>query len=105
MDYSAYSTEDFLADESFQDFVFARDPVALQFWQQWISQHPMQEADFQEAIALLRQLAGQRPPVSAQLKQAELAKLWDNMHEPAALPHQPVLRPGRRARKVGYWVG
>ena len=105
MDYSAYSTEDFLADESFQAFVLARDPVAVQFWQQWISQHPAQKVGFQEAALLLQQLAGQRPAMPAQLQQAELAKLWHTMREAAAPHAQPVLRTGRRPVWARYWVG
>ncbi len=105
MDYSAYSTEDFLADESFQAFVLARDPKAEQFWQQWVSQHPTQEADFQEAAMIVRKLAGQRAPVPAQLQQAELAKLWHTMREVATPRRQPVLRTGRHLRRARYWVG
>jgi hypothetical protein len=37
MDYSGYTTEDFVLDESFQDFVGGTDPEAARFWQQWIA--------------------------------------------------------------------
>jgi transmembrane sensor len=105
MDYSAYSTEDFLADESFQAFVFERDPTAVQFWQQWMVQHPAQAPDAKAAVALLQQLAGRRHPAPAPLPPTELAKLWDYMRAPVVPAHQPALRTGRRLRRAGYWVG
>jgi ferric-dicitrate binding protein FerR (iron transport regulator) len=100
MKYSHYSTEDFLADESFQAYVLGRDPAAAQFWPQWLAQHPAQEADFQEAAALLRQLAGQHAPVSAELQRAEAAKLRQHIREVASTGPQPLLRSGRRARRL-----
>ncbi|MFD1871975.1 FecR family protein [Hymenobacter bucti] len=105
MKYSHYSTEDFLADESFQAYALGSDPAAAQFWPQWLAQHPAQAADFQEAAALLEQLAGQRLPVSAQLQKDEAAKLRQRIREMAGARSQPVLRSGRRAQRVPYgWV-
>jgi ferric-dicitrate binding protein FerR (iron transport regulator) len=105
MKYSDYATEDFLADESFQAYVLGRDPAAGQFWPQWLAQHPAQEADFQEAAALLRQLAGQRSPVPAQLQREEATKLRQRIREVAGAGPQPRLRSGRRARRwQAGWV-
>ena len=44
MNYAAYSTEDFLADESFQAFVAGHDAAAGEFWRGWLAQHPAQQA-------------------------------------------------------------
>ena len=99
MNYAAYSTEDFLADESFQAFVSGHDAVAGQFWRAWLTQHPAKQAEADEAMALLHLLAtSQAPPVLQQLKQVEAAKLWQAMHAPAT---QPALRVGRARRWVG----
>jgi transmembrane sensor len=95
MNYAAYSTEDFLADESFQSFVVESDPAAVHFWQQWLVEHPTCAPTFYEAEAILQQLIAQPRPVDATLKEAELAKLWQSMR-PAA---QPVLRVSRRTRR------
>lgn len=103
MPYAAYSTDDFLADESFQSFVIDHDPAAEQFWRAWVAQHPAKQADFDEAVTLLQLLAtGQSAPLPHSLKHAETAKLWQALHAAPAARPQPALRAGRRARR---WVG
>lgn len=100
MNYAAYTTEDFLADESFQSFVIGSDPAAVQFWHTWIAEHPERESEFNEAVALLQLLATSQPhPLPAALRQEEAAKLWHAMHPPVAPRAQPALRVGRRARR------
>ena len=102
MNYAAYSTEDFLADESFQAFVAGHDAAAGQFWRAWLAQHPAQQAAADEAMALLRLLAtAQTAPLPQQLQQAEAAKLWQVMQAPAA---RPALRVGRARRWAGAGV-
>jgi transmembrane sensor len=101
MSYTAYSTDDFLADESFQSFVIDHEPVAEQFWRAWIAQHPTKQAEFDEAVALLQLLAtGQSPLLPQSLKQTETEKLWHALR--AAPTPQPILRAGRHTRR---WVG
>jgi ferric-dicitrate binding protein FerR (iron transport regulator) len=95
MNYDAYSTEDFLVDESFQSFAAESDPAAVQFWQQWIGMHPTKETEFYEARAVLQLLAGQQRPAPSALKRAEVAKLWQAMQP---VP-QPILRVRRRTRQ------
>lgn len=81
------SPEDFLADESFQDFVLGRDAAAGQRWQAWLTQHPAQEPAFREAEAVLLLLrTGQRPAAPAGLRAQELARLWHAMQAPAVAP-------------------
>ncbi|GAC1585789.1 MAG: hypothetical protein NVS3B25_00310 [Hymenobacter sp.] len=104
MNYAAYSTEDFLADESFQAFVFESDPAAVAFWRDWISQHPTREAAFSEAVTLLRLLSNRRQPVPDALKREELAKLWHSMHPPQLPRAQPALRTGRRTTRTRQWA-
>ncbi len=104
MNRTAYATEDFLADESFQAFVFESDPAAAAFWRGWIIQHPAKEAEFYEAAAVLQQLVGQPQPLLAALKQDELAKLWRSMQHPARPRAQPALRTGRRATRTRNWA-
>lgn len=102
MKYAAYSTEDFLADESFQSFVVGHDAAAEHFWRGWIAQNPNRQVEFDEAVALLQLLATRQPqPVSQALKQEEIAKLWAALQPPVPRA-QPALRVGRRARR---WVG
>jgi transmembrane sensor len=90
MSQSAYSIADFLADESFQSFVFETDPAAVEFWRTWVLQHPAQEAEFDEAVAILQLFISEQKPAPEALKRAELAKLWQSMRPPVLA--QPVLR-------------
>lgn len=100
MNYAAYLTEDFLADESFQSFVIGHDADAARFWYDWLAQHPAKQAEFDEAVALLQLLATRQPlPLPEALKQTEAAKLWHAMHPPVVPRAQPALRVGRRARR------
>jgi len=100
MPYTAYSTEDFLADESFQSFVIGHDPAAEQFWRAWAAEHPAKQAEFDEAVALLQLLAtGQSLPLPPSLKQTETAKLWHALHAAPTPRPQPALRVGHRARR------
>jgi len=98
MDYTAYSTEDFLADESFQAFVLGDDPTAATFWRDWLGRHPAREAAFHEAESVLQLLrAAPRRQVPAALQQAEIRKLWRSMQEPVGRPASwPRLRARRR---------
>ena len=100
MSYTTYSTEDFLADESFQSFVAGHDAAAGQFWRAWIAQHPAKQAEFDEAAALLQLLATHQPrPLPPGLLQTEAAKLWYALHPPVAPRAQPALRLSRRTRR------
>lgn len=100
MQYTTYSTDDFLADESFQSFVIDHDPAASQFWRSWVAEHPAKQAEFDEAVALLQLLAtGQSQALPQSLKQTETTKLWHAMHAAPTAQPQPVLRVGRRARR------
>ncbi len=97
MNYASYSTEDFLADESFQGFVAGSNPAAAQFWQGWLVEHPAKAVEFQEAAALLQLLAARQPAVAEALRQVELHELQQAMRPPSA---RPMLRGGRRRQWV-----
>ena len=58
----------------------------------------------QEAAAVLRQLAGQRPSAPTHLQRAELAKLRHSLREVAAPRSGPALRGRQRARRPQYGV-
>ncbi|OGX91969.1 FecR family protein [Hymenobacter coccineus] len=104
MAHATYTTDDFLADESFQAFVAASDPAAVAFWQAWVEQHPAQAAAFHEAAAVLQLLVTSRPaPAPAPLKQTELAKLWHAM-EPTGAPESRLLLRSRRATRSRWWA-
>ncbi len=106
MSHAAYSTEDFLADESFQSFVFASDPEAVRFWQRWALQHPAKQGEFDEAVAVLQLLASRQPqPMPEAVKHEELAKLWKTMRPPVAPARaRPALRTARAPKRARRWA-
>jgi ferric-dicitrate binding protein FerR (iron transport regulator) len=113
MNFTSYSVDDFVADESFQAFVADADSEAGRFWQAWLAEHPAHKITTDQAYALVQGLgASQLYPVPAGLKQQELLRLrqalWAN--DP-----QPWLRGRQRLRllagtlavavaaAVGWW--
>ncbi|GAB3298208.1 FecR family protein [Hymenobacter tenuis] len=101
MDFTRYSVEDFVLDESFQEFVANPHSEAGLFWQSWLSEHPQQQAAAQEAYNLVRGLSPAQPfPVPAGLKHQELLRLRQRLQAPLVPP--PRLRSQRRARVL--WV-
>ncbi|MGI4883912.1 MAG: FecR family protein [Janthinobacterium lividum] len=113
MDFTTYSINDFVADESFQAYVANADSEAGRLWQEWLAAHPTRQADAAQAAALVRGLRpGQPYPVPAGLKQQELLRLRQALRISRA---QPWLRWQRRTRllvgtavvavlaAVGWW--
>ncbi len=72
MDYTHYKAEDFLSDESFLDWYYGRNEASQNFWEAWLTRHPEQQADVDQAIGLLQLLKEQPEPVSR--AEATLAK-------------------------------
>lgn len=100
MDFTRYSAEDFLLDESFQAYVSGHETEP--FWAEWLREHPQQRAAADEARALLLGLRPARPyPVPGQLKYQELARLRQGLPAPAR--RLPWLR--RQRRRVALALG
>jgi transmembrane sensor len=96
MDFTNYSINDFVADESFQAFVANADSEAGRFWQAWLAEHPSQKIDADQAYALVQGLGrGSLYPVPTELKQQELLRLRQSLH--TSRP-QPQLSWQRRTR-------
>jgi ferric-dicitrate binding protein FerR (iron transport regulator) len=75
MDYSTYTAEDFIADESFQAFVFNTDTEHVAYWQTWIARHPEKEYLVDQAIEILKVFKTSQKKPSGVDKQLELEKL------------------------------
>ncbi len=98
MDFTQYSVNDFVADESFQAYVADAGSAAGQFWQAWLAQHPAQQLAADQAHALVQGLGPRQLfPVPAELKQQELLRLRQALayDEP-----RPWLRWQRRTRRL-----
>jgi transmembrane sensor len=99
MPHAHYSLDDFLLNESFQAYAAGTNAQAVRYWQQWLAEHPDQQADAQQAYVLLQDLAHARPqPVPVGLKEQELQRFQQARR---ALPTvAPRLRSQRRLRRV-----
>ena len=62
MDFTNYSVNDFVGDESFQAFVADADSDAGRFWQAWLAEHPAHKPAVDQAYALVQGL-GPAPAV------------------------------------------
>jgi len=113
MDFTNYSINDFVADESFQAYVADADSEEGRFWQQWLAAYPAHQGKAAQAYALVQGLGpGQLYAVPAGLKEQELLRLRQALQ--ASSP-QPWLRWQRRTRllagasavavfaAVGWW--
>ncbi|MBG8555464.1 FecR family protein [Hymenobacter guriensis] len=100
MDFTRYSVEDFVLDESFQEFVADPNSEAGRFWHSWLQEHPQQQITAQKAYALVQALGPAQPNLApAGLKHQELLRLRKRLQAPVA---RPLLRTQRRTRTV--WV-
>ncbi|OGX91795.1 FecR family protein [Hymenobacter coccineus] len=98
MDFTRYSVDDFVLDESFQAFVAGTDAAAVRFWQAWLREHAGKQAEADAAFALVQGLGSARPyPVPAGLKRQELLRLRQARRPLLA---QLQLRRQRRGRFV-----
>jgi transmembrane sensor len=96
MNFTNYSVDDFVADESFQAFVADAGSEAGRFWQAWLAEHPSQKAAADQAYALVQGLGPSQPyPVPASLKQQELLRLRQSLRTART---QPWLSWQRRTR-------
>jgi hypothetical protein len=92
MDYSSFTMEDFISDESFQAFVYNTDVAHVTFWKTWIAQHPEKSHEIEQAIEILNSFkSAQKIPVPVD-KNQELQKLFQrtstnelNLH-PGSMP-------------------
>lgn len=85
-DFIHYSSEDFAANESFQAFVFRKDPEMVAFWEKWISQHPEKATEIEQAIELLTMLTPRKAAPAPAQKEEELERLFSSLGESAATP-------------------
>ena len=96
MDFTHYSVDDFVVDESFQAFVALADSEPGLFWQAWLKEHPEKKAEADQAFALVQGLRQARScPMADHLLPQELQRLRQALNIPAA---RPRLRVQRRLR-------
>ena len=70
-----YTSEDFATNESFQAFVYRTDADEVQFWEDFIRQHPEKQRDIDDAIELVSMLSPNKLTTSDPHKNRELERL------------------------------
>lgn len=92
MNYQSYTSEDFVADEFFQQWVLQSTPESIAFWNQWMVQHPEQAETIEEAREVVLMLGfkeGYLPHKRVQL-------LRKNIFEQIGK---------KKHRRIWYWRG
>ncbi|WP_157638268.1 hypothetical protein [Flexithrix dorotheae] len=77
MDYSNFKTEDFLADESFQDFVLHPEKEQNKFWDGFLKKHPEKKVEFRKAVQLIQNLI----LIHQQVKKSEMEQDFAEMKQ------------------------
>jgi transmembrane sensor len=71
MEFTEYEVEDFVCDQTFQQYCLGSSPQAIVFWENWIVSNPSRNTEAEEAkqmIALLSARQGYLPDSIAQLR-------------------------------------
>jgi transmembrane sensor len=103
MDATNFSVEDFLVNESFANYCIHNKAADRRFWEQWLSDHPEKQEDFDTARELLLAVSGHLPEplVEERLEQFKgLLRDKKQTMPPVAVP--VIATPVRRIRS-GYW--
>lgn len=86
-DYTNFQTEDFVLDDSFQAYAAGSDALAVKFWQDWLTSHPIQQPVAEQARQLIIALGqAQQPAVPAEQLEADLQRLHRAIRRPLAQP-------------------
>ena len=99
VDYSGFSTEDFLADEYFQQWVLHPGREDDLFWQEFLRTHPHQLATVTEAKALLHGLQFENDQRETAKQEEEV---WNRIQRTRQAAQQPAL-VGRAQQTVPLW--
>ncbi len=67
MDINQYSVEDFICDESFQQYCLGTDPAAIAFWENWTSNNPHRSGTVQEAARIISVLNANQGNLQVQI--------------------------------------
>ncbi len=77
MKYTDYSEEDFIKDEYFQKWVLDTDPMANNFWENWIKDHPNKEEMVEKARRFILLLNFDNEKLSSE----DFDAMWRNIVE------------------------
>lgn len=91
MNYLRFKVEDFIMDESFQQYCTGTNPAAVRFWEQWLQEHPEKKELIAVAQELYQQLNG---GLNAKIFAAHHQQFSD------ALLAKGIINEGRRPKRI-----
>jgi ferric-dicitrate binding protein FerR (iron transport regulator) len=101
MDYSSFTIEDFISNESFQAYVYNTNSAHVAFWKAWISEHPEKVYEIEQAVEILNFFkTAQKTPALVD-KNQELQKLLETTNAREFTVY-PLARPARNAWSWAY---
>lgn len=96
MNYSDFSTEDFMADESFQNWAHQKDEESMRFWHSWLEAHPEKRPEITEAYQLLSDISLQEQPVT----EHTIRQQWEKLSRQLFVPGLRKVGPGRSGSRA-----
>lgn len=83
--------ESLVANDAFQKYCLAPEPQDVQFWENWLVEHPQHQADFEQAKTIVGTLSFQLPETEIQ---GEFEIFQQKINQP--VPVQKSLKSNRR---------
>lgn len=105
MEYNSFLPEDFICDESFQNFCLGAVQKDVQFWQSWIAQNPQKKNDVEQAMQIVRMLNANQGSLLEQKsilkdtfirRESFRKKVFDTPNAKAELERQPIVSIKRK---------
>ncbi|MDJ1504403.1 FecR family protein [Xanthocytophaga agilis] len=93
MKYTNYSVEDFVADEFFQQWVKAPQPIHQSFWSEWLKENPHKAEEVEDARRLVAAFIVEADKSLDQQAKNDLGVLWNRIDD-ADVRSQSSLQSG-----------
>jgi ferric-dicitrate binding protein FerR (iron transport regulator) len=103
MRYTEYIVEDFVLDESFQNWVLGKNSHDEAFWEQWIAEHPDMRPIVDEASHIIQGLQAEEVEVSREEIDQQFEEVSAFFDEQMASPTTKV-RPIRRIAQIAATI-
>ncbi|GAB3017326.1 FecR family protein [Spirosoma pulveris] len=84
------TVEDFLGNDAFRTWILEKRPEDQLVWQQWLSEHPERIDLYEQAVAVLLTLEGERVSLSDQAVKVKTQQILDQIPD-AETPIRPLL--------------
>ena len=104
MNYSEYTTDDFLKDESFQNYVLKTDEQDSSFWSDWIANNPEKREEVEEAVKTLKSFSIRTLPVDSEKYHQDLKRIQDTLGHSSASGTVSIRNRYRGALKIAAAV-